>query len=693
MEIPIRNMTLMAIAGVVSVIAAGCSESERPADCNEAPAMATPSDEVSAFNSLDAPPDDGLPASAPETGDVTPPPADESASDMPLAGDHTPPASDPPTHDQPLNTPPSAPTEVTLTPDAPQVGDLLECTSVPGTDLDGDGVAIETSWVVNGYTNPDVVGAQVTGLDLMSATGVPARSGDQIRCKQRMTDGIDVSTTAQSNAVTLLNSAPTGGSALVGPVAVYEGDLVTCQASGAVDADGDEITWLYAWVVSDVELIGPSESELASAWFDKGDQVICVATPTDGSAEGLPVVSKTIAQVLNSPPYVESAKLTPTELAPEGLFECQYVGFSDLDPADGPLVTYVWERQTPSGWKVLAGQTADFLQAASLEPGDTVRCVVTPHDDEVSGVAVVSNPGVVLAGPLCEDLSAQLNLTVTSMPPSILMVVDRSGSMYDSWSQTKQAVGAVLGDLDPEAQTGLVLYPSGSSCSIANEPQVPLGPNQAGAVVAAMNEAGVGGSTPMGKAMKSARMYLEANATENTTVVLAADGKPSDTCLEDCTDCDCTDNSICLWCGDLIDCTYREVRREVETLNELGIRTFVIGYKGGFGATGFLETLAELGGTANVGDTPFYDAADGSTLTSILTDITGSLEVCTATLDVPATWESMTVAVAGNLTPEDPTQTDGWDLTDDGTLRLFGPACEAAKAPGGNVDVNFSCAP
>lgn len=66
-------------------------------------------------------------------------------------------------------------------------------------------------------------------------------------------------------------------------------------------------------------------------------------------------------------------------------------------------------------------------------------------------------------------------------------------------------------------------------------PQVPFGPGQADVVVAAMNTAGTGGSTPMGRAMKAAREYLDEHATENTTVVLAADGKPSDTCLQDCT--------------------------------------------------------------------------------------------------------------------------------------------------------------
>ncbi|MFT7624342.1 MAG: hypothetical protein ACI9WU_003529 [Myxococcota bacterium] len=494
---------------------------------------------------------------------------------------------------------------------------------------------------------------------------------------------------APADPVDAENSAPTGGSALVEPNAVAEGDTVSCHTVGAVDAQNDAIVWLFSWRVNGEVVAGQTEPSITSDHFNKGDEVVCVATPTDGTAEGESVSGKTSAWVVNTPPSLQSATLTPTEAQLDDTFQCAFAGWSDPDPVDAPLVQYAWHRASAAGPVDLVGYHSATLAASVLTPGDVVTCTVTPMDDESTGPAVVSNPASVSKGPACQDVGVQLDLSVASQPPSILMVVDRSGSMYDVWGQTKSAVGAVLSDLGPEAETGLVLYPSGSSCSIAQDPQVPLGPNNGSEIVATMNEHGTGGSTPMGKAMRTARQYLETNATENTAVILAADGKPSDTCLEDCTGCDCTDESICLWCADLIDCTYNEVRKEVETLHELGVRTFVIGYNGGFGATGFLESLAVLGGTADVGDSPFYDAADGSTLGSVLGDIADSLQVCTTTVQMPGEYDGVVVSVAGAGVAED--GANGFGLTADGTLTLHGTACAAATTPGATVDVGFVC--
>lgn len=101
--------------------------------------------------------------------------------------------------------------------------------------------------------------------------------------------------------------------------------------------------------------------------------------------------------------------------------------------------------------------------------------------------------------------------------------------------------------------------------------------------------------------------------------------------------------------------------------------------------------LAVAGDTADVGDSPLYDAADGSTLSGALSDITGGLDVCTAAVVVPESYDTIAVSVAGAPIAKDPNHTDGWDLSDDGSLSHYGAAC-ATAASGATVDVTFGCA-
>jgi len=586
---------------------------------------------------------------------------------------------------------PSPPTSVVLSPAAPGLATLLTCASTPGVDPDGGTTMTVTRWFVDGYENLAVSGDTITGLELVSGPSEPARAGDSVRCRQWASDGAFVSSPVDSNIVTLVPSPPTSGGVLVSPGEVAEGDVVICVPGSATDIDGDVVTWIWSWLVDGQPVSGQTSANLTSDYFDRGQEVRCVATPVDSAGQGLPTTSKNGALVVNTPPTITSASVTPTVVGIDGTFTCTWAGWVDPDPADVPAATIIWQRLTSGAPVTLPNQTTT-LSASAVGAGATVRCIVTPTDGLTAGPPVTSNDATVASGQsTCADVSTQLDLTVTTVPPSVLLVVDRSGSMLEAWSETKSAVGTVLAGLGPDAKAGLLMYPADKSCSISDGPQVPFGPAQTSTIVAAMGAAGVGGSTPMGRALRKAREYLETAATSNTTVILAADGKPSDTCLEDCTGCDCTDEATCLWCADLIECTYAEVRKEVTLLKSLGIRTFVVGYQGGFGATEFLASLADEGGTAEVGPTPFFDAGDGSELATVLDAITGELGLCTAKLTVPNSYASLSVTVNGVPVAEDPSGNDGWTLEPGGTLRLHGSACDGATTPNAVVDASFAC--
>lgn len=122
----------------------------------------------------------------------------------------------------------------------------------------------------------------------------------------------------------------------------------------------------------------------------------------------------------------------------------------------------------------------------------------------------------------------------------------RSGLKGGAWDQrsrpcTKSAFQDVIGLLAVSTRVGLQLYPESVMCTISNEPIVGLDFNQAEAIMSALEVEGIGGSTPMAKGMRNARNAIMSDpAPGNKIVMLTADGKPSDTCMEDCTGCDCT---------------------------------------------------------------------------------------------------------------------------------------------------------
>ena len=261
-----------------------------------------------------------------------------------------------------------------------------------------------TSWVVNGYENAGTA-ASVLAAELVSDdAGTPARGGDQLFCRVRGTDGDAESKPGDSAVVTLENSAPVGGAVTITPGTATEQDVLSCDAAGAVDPDGQQVLWTYSWSLvggdGDKAVIPGAESDaLTGADFERGDQVSCAATPTDGLAVGETLEAKNVVVIENSLPTIEAVSLTPTETTVFGSFECQYYGWSDADPGDLEEVAYTWLEVGDGGaTTLLAGKVEATLPATSLEPGAVVRCRVTPKNGDALGAALESGDGAVVNG-------------------------------------------------------------------------------------------------------------------------------------------------------------------------------------------------------------------------------------------------------------------------------------------------------
>ncbi|MGB0591567.1 MAG: FG-GAP-like repeat-containing protein [Myxococcota bacterium] len=296
------------------------------------------------------------------------------------------------------NTLPTAP-EVVLSPEAGTVETDFTCSvTEPSTDSDGDALTYITHWVVNGYENVSLDAATTTPQSLASdALGTPARGGDTISCRVRASDSVGLSEAANSVEVVLANTPPSGGQVVIIPETVKEGGQLKCNAEGALDLDGDVVTWSFEWFVNDASVPDQTDEVLLSEHFDKHDTVTCEATPSDSEEAGEGTPSENSAAVLNTPPLLTGITLSPSETNRLGTFDCTVDGWSDVDPADtGEGVTYGWLQELDGELTPIAGEDTATLSAEAFSPGDKVACRVTPFDDDEPGVALTSELGAVV---------------------------------------------------------------------------------------------------------------------------------------------------------------------------------------------------------------------------------------------------------------------------------------------------------
>jgi formylglycine-generating enzyme required for sulfatase activity len=301
-----------------------------------------------------------------------------------------------------LNAAPSAP-KVSLDPPSGGIGTAFSCLiDEPSADPDGEAISYQYAWVVGEYEN--LMGAidQVTPLELLaSQDGAYAKKGNILKCRVRAFDGSTLSVPGESASVLLGNSPPLGGTVLVDPATAYEATLLSCLANDADDPDGDEVLWFYSWHVNGETVDGQASSSLSGDFFNKGDVVGCIATPSDSISNGLAVTSKNSATIQNTLPTLSGVEVTPSEAPKSGEFSCEWWGWDDLDPvdADNPQVRYQWQQQLEdNSWEEVEDVSTATLSAA-FDKSTKVRCVVTPHNDAAYGIPVASEPAQVVNTP------------------------------------------------------------------------------------------------------------------------------------------------------------------------------------------------------------------------------------------------------------------------------------------------------
>ena len=302
---------------------------------------------------------------------------------------------------------------------------------------------------------------------------------------------------------------------------------------------------------------------------------------------------------------------------------------------------------------------------------------------------------------------AAINQGATRLPPDILIVQDKSGSMDESadgtcksscgskskWTQVTAALKQVVGMTDTTVNWGLKFFADNGHCGANGAPVVSIAAGNGAAVSSAIGNTKPGGNTPTRDAVATGAAYLMSVADTNPKyLLLATDGLPN--CPAGCSltnpssACTMTDNPA----------EDKAATDAVAAAAAAGVPTFVIGV-GMTGADATLNAMAVAGGMPQTGaSTSFYSVTDTASLVNALNAILGRVATCKFNVgDAPNSMTSVDqIDVYGDSTPigKDTNHANGWDYTN-GThtaIEVYGPQCDAILSGAiKNVTITFRC--
>jgi hypothetical protein len=292
---------------------------------------------------------------------------------------------------------------------------------------------------------------------------------------------------------------------------------------------------------------------------------------------------------------------------------------------------------------------------------------------------------------------------VAKLPPDILLILDKSGSMNDSadgtctgncganskWNQMTGAITQVLTTTDMGVNWGLKFFtsPGGGMCTVNNGADVPIAANNATAVNNAIGGQTPGNSTPTRAAVEAGAAYLmTVNDANPKFLLLATDGLPN--CMPGCsgnTGCQSSDMAGAV--------------NAVGTAAGQGFSTFVVGIATTSDPTSdaTLTAMANMGGKPRANGPPsYYPVMNQQDLVDALGQIVSIAGTCVFTIPTPPNTDTdanhIGVTVNGTEIPQDKNHTNGWDFSGTNQVTVYGPNCNAIMGPSPPaVQIVFKC--
>lgn len=318
------------------------------------------------------------------------------------------------------------------------------------------------------------------------------------------------------------------------------------------------------------------------------------------------------------------------------------------------------------------------------------RCVAADTD---AAVEMTDAPFVMVDAylgdvPAPDNTCASVMLDATRVIPNVLLVVDRSGSMVDSfgavsrWDAVRNALfdpgtGLVTG-LESSVRFGIAMYSNDTATMACPDLfTVPCRLNNAEDLEAEYTlRTPPRGDTPTGESISAVLGMLDTlvpdrGPTSPTFFVLATDGEP-DTCADG---------------TDLATGRMLSVASATEAF-DMGINTYVVSVGMGVSET-HLQDVASAG--AGMDGAPFYVATDTVGLVDALRTIIRGVASCDVRLEgmvEPTLACDGTVRLGADVLM---CGTDWMLLPDGRTIRLVGAACDRLQSTGETLTASFPC--
>ena len=305
----------------------------------------------------------------------------------------------------------------------------------------------------------------------------------------------------------------------------------------------------------------------------------------------------------------------------------------------------------------------------------------------------------------------QMNVGIMPLPPDILIIQDRSGSMDDNssdqtcnggcgatskWAQITAAINNVVSQTDTTVNWGLKFFADqDATCGVNPGVAVPVAPMNSGPIAAAITAStsangGVanGSSTPTAQAVGAGTTYLGTLTDPNSKYLLVAtDGLPN--CA--------TGNGKGRGNGDNSPATEQAIAAALAA----GYPTFVVGIAttSDATATATLNAMAVNGGEPQTGGmTSYYSVTDTASLETALNKIIGIVASCTISLvTAPTGFTNVAISAidaSGNtvVIVQDPTNGWSYDATKANVI-LNGTACtDLQNGTYSNFQFYYACA-
>lgn len=310
----------------------------------------------------------------------------------------------------------------------------LICDASGAVDPDGDGTLYDYAWFSSG--NP-IANATTRRLD-----GDSFNKGESIHCEAAPNDGLTYGITLVSDPVVIQNSVPTGGNATIGPTDPTEASTVGCSASGSTDADGEDVTYTWAWLVNDQPVNGVTTNTLGNEHYRRDDRITCTALPTDEAGATGALLTSGEIKVVNAAPTAGTVTLSPSPAYEESVIDCSVTAGTDLD---GDEVTYTYT------WYVGGNQVPDefgtTLTGEHYTRGQTVTCRVVPNDTFDNGSSKSAQVLILNTAPTAGSVAiapgSPTTLTDLTCTPSGFDDVDDNDtvSYFYDWTKDGSSVG------------------------------------------------------------------------------------------------------------------------------------------------------------------------------------------------------------------------------------------------------------